>query len=107
MKLLFFLLLPVTSFCQFHVAVEANPDNHGEVNISWMNNYVVTYTNDNWQTKTIIKAQLTYSGFDDNGITFYTSYYDKITFHKQVDAISFAKQFKNIGAIKKYDASEF
>lgn len=106
MKLLLFLLLPLTSLCQFHVAVEANPDNHGETNVAWKNNYIITYTVDDWKTKTIIKAQLTYSGIDDNGITYYTSYYEKITFEKKADAIAFAKQFKNIELVKKYDVSE-
>ena len=106
MKILLLLLIPFTSFCQFHVAVEANPDNNGETNVSWKNNYVITYTNNGWKTKTIINGQATYEGSDDNRVTYYTSYYQKITFQKKADAINFGKKFKNNEIVKKYTVSE-
>lgn len=99
-------LVFVNAKAQFHVQVEANPDNKGDVNISWINNYVVFYTNDNWKTKAIIKAQLTYMGYDDNGKVFYTSYYDKVVFQKQNQAIRFAKNFKAYSSILNWDMKE-
>lgn len=103
-KYLIVSLILCSTFCngQFHVRVVANPSNDGLVNPAWLNNYIVVFTNNDWKTSDPIKCQETWSGFDDNSVTFDTSEYDVPSFQKQPEAISFAKQFKNIDIVRKY-----
>jgi hypothetical protein len=83
-----------TAYSQFHVRVECNPDNEGKVNpAAWLNNYVIAYTLNDWQTEFLVFSQATYNGFDDNGNVFHDSYYEKMTFQKMDEAISIAKNY--------------
>jgi hypothetical protein len=82
-----------SGYSQFHVRVECNPDNDGKTNPEWVNNYVIAYTLNNWETKFMILSQITYSGFDDMGSKFYESFYEKLTFQKLEDAVSIARNY--------------
>lgn len=98
------MLLAISAQAQFHVRVTCNPDNDGQTNTRWLNNYVVEYTGDNWQHSNIIQGQLTYSGFRDDGTTFYVSYYQKSAFQKLSEAVAYAKHFTSIEYIHEYDS---
>lgn len=101
--LLFALMLTACSVKgQYHIQVEPNPDHNGEINPRWTNNYVVAFTMDDWKTKSLISSQQTYQGYDDNGVTYYVSYYKTETFQLKEDAIRFAKQFASINKVGKY-----
>lgn len=104
MKLLlpFLLMIPIVSLSQFHVRVEPNPANNGEVNPAWMNNYIITFTLDEWTTSAPIKSQLTYYSHDDNGRVYYISYYDILTFQNKEDAIRLAKDLKSAIIVSRY-----
>lgn len=75
----------------FHINIEANPANEGEVNPGWKNNYVLVYTFDNWKTKDLIKWDAHYEGLDDNGKIYLTATYEVETFQKISTAIQLAK----------------
>jgi myosin-crossreactive antigen len=108
MKLLTILLLiSLTTQAQFHLKVTCNPDHNGRVNPQWFNNYVISYTNDNWQHSFLINQQATYSGFDDNGETYYVSYWQPATFQTQGDAYQVAKKLTSRLAVGKFLSSEY
>lgn len=90
----------------FHVAVEANPAHNGVVNKSWMNNYVVTITRDNWRNKEVVKSRITYAGYDNNGVEYLTGFYEIKTFQHKADAVSFAKRFKSYSQFERYEIQE-
>lgn len=88
---------------QYHVNVIPNPSHKGQVNKGWMNNYVVSYTNDNWKTSKVVNSQITYSGYDAQNQKYYTSYFEIISFQNIKDGVAFAKQFQTLKSVERYE----
>ena len=95
----------VAASAQFHLKITCNPDHGGQVNPKWANNYVITFTNDNWRHSHLLYWQRTYEGFDNNGITFYTSYWQACSFQTQEDAFQIANDLKSQYAVGKSKSS--
>lgn len=91
---------------QYHVRVVCNPDNGGHVSPEWVNNYIINYTWDNWKHSAPICAQQTYEGTDDNGIKYYTSYYQKVVYRDANDAAVIAGYFAILKAVNYFQAKE-
>lgn len=107
MKPLFIVILffsGLVSNAQFHVKVICNPDNNGQVNPKWLNNYVIEYTSDNWRHFQIIKDQFTYGGYRDDGTDFFISQYENSTFQTMNEAVRYAKYFVSLEFIGRYEA---
>lgn len=91
---------------QYHVKVIPNPRNGGAVGPQWVNNYVVSYTTDNWSHSYELYSQVTYYGYDRDGKVYNSSYYEVRSFNSQLDAVSFASKFTNINKVRRYDAEQ-
>lgn len=102
-----FLLAATAGQGQFHVKVTCNPGNNGIVNPKWLNNYVVAYTLDNWKHWELIRDQLTWQGFRDDGTDFYTSSYEAPSFQTIEEAADYAEQFTSAIFIGRYEATAY
>lgn len=91
---------------QYHVKVIPNPNNGGFVSAHWVNNYVVSYTTDNWKHHYELFHQETYMGYDNDYNKYYISYYEVHSFNGQADAISFASKFTTLNKVRRYDSLE-
>lgn len=110
MKLILLILLlgsAVTAQSQFHLKITCNPDHNGQINPMWANNYVITYTNDNWKHSHLLNWQVTYQGFDNDGIIFYTSYWQPCTFQGQQYAFEVAHKLTSQYAVGNFLTSEY
>ncbi len=90
---------------QYHIRVECNPDNNGIVNSEWLNNYVISYTTDNWKTDKLLKGEMTWEAIDNPYIK--ESTYEKVYFRDRDVAILYAQMFSSIEKVERHEADDY
>jgi hypothetical protein len=93
----------VNTNAQYHVKVVPNPMHHGAVSYAWQNNYVITYTLNNWRDSLFFYDCNTYSGQDNDGRAYNVCFYEIRTFSKINEAAQVAKLFKTITQMLDYE----
>jgi len=65
------------------------------------------YTVDNWEHSHLLYWQCTYQGYDNSGVTYYTSYWEPCTFAGQTQAFEIAHNLTTAYAVGKWSAVEY
>lgn len=97
----------LNAHAQFHLKITCNPDNGGLTNPEWLNNYVIMYTTDDWKHSHLLYWQATYQGYDNNGVTFYKSYWESCSFAGQKEAFEIAHNLTTEYSVGKWSSLEY